>query len=67
MVRVLTPETRLDDAPSISPNGTMVIYATRPAGKDHELAMVSVDGKVSVQLPSSIGSVSEPAWSPYLN
>ncbi|MBL4585001.1 MAG: Tol-Pal system protein TolB [Pseudomonadales bacterium] len=64
IVRTLT-ETDLDESPSISPNGTMVVYATKVAGRGI-LAAVSVDGSVKMQLPSSRGDVREPAWSPVI-
>lgn len=64
VVRVLT-ETVLDESPSISPNGTMVVYATQ-IGKRGILAAASVDGDVKMRLPSSSGNVREPAWSPVI-
>lgn len=59
---VLT-ETTLDESPSIAPNGSMLIYATlfRDQGI---LAAVSIDGGIKFNLPSSVGDVREPAWSP---
>ena len=59
---VLT-ETSLDESPSVAPNGSMLVYATRSGGKGI-LAAVSVDGGVKFNLPSSEGDVREPAWSP---
>jgi len=64
-VRVLT-ETRLDESPSLAPNGSMLIYATQHEGKGI-LAVVSIDGAVRYRLPSSSGDVREPAWSPFLD
>lgn len=55
----------LDDAPSFSPNGTMIIYSTIYNGKK-VLGMVSVDGRVRQRL-SGPEYVSQPAWSPYDN
>ena len=59
---VLT-ETDLDESPSIAPNGSMVIYATKVGGEGI-LGAVSGDGGVKFNLPSSEGDVREPAWSP---
>lgn len=64
-IQVLT-ETALDESPSISPNGAMLLYATKHQGKGI-LAAVSLDGGVKFRLPSRFGDVREPAWSPYLN
>ena len=64
-LRVLT-ETSLDESPSLAPNGTMMIYATRAQARGI-LAVVSVDSRVRYNLPSSAGDVREPAWSPFLD
>ncbi|PLW84627.1 Tol-Pal system beta propeller repeat protein TolB [Halioglobus japonicus] len=63
-LQVLT-STELDESPSIAPNGSMVLYATKHAGRGI-LAAVSVDGGVKFRLPSREGDVREPAWSPYM-
>lgn len=62
-MNVLT-ETTLDESPSIAPNGSMLIYATKHEDKDI-LAAVSIDGGVKFKLPSKEGDVREPAWSPH--
>jgi len=64
-IRVLT-ETNLDESPSIAPNGTMLVYATKSRGRG-VLAWVSLDGQVTSEMPSIHGDVIEPSWSPYLN
>lgn len=69
-VRVLTraaldESTSLDESPSIAPNASMLIYATKQ-GNQGILAVVSVDGAVKYRLPSNIGDVREPSWSPWL-
>ncbi|MCV6621136.1 MAG: Tol-Pal system beta propeller repeat protein TolB, partial [Cellvibrionaceae bacterium] len=64
-LRILT-ETRLDESPTIAPNGAMLMYATRHRGKGI-LAAVSLDAGVKFRLPSQRGDVREPAWSPYFN
>lgn len=56
----------LDESPSIAPNGTMIVFATKADGKGI-LGMVSVDGQVEFKLPSTEGDVQEPAWSPFLS
>ncbi|WP_435212505.1 Tol-Pal system beta propeller repeat protein TolB [Luminiphilus sp. nBUS_16] len=57
--------TSLDESPTIAPNGSIVLYATKRNGKSI-LGAVAVDGGVSFNLPARDGEVQEPAWSPYL-
>ncbi len=64
-LQVLT-STELDESPSIAPNGSMLLYATKYAGRGI-LAAVSVDGGVKFRLPARDGDVREPAWSPYMS
>ncbi|NND89915.1 MAG: Tol-Pal system beta propeller repeat protein TolB [Granulosicoccus sp.] len=55
----------LDESPSFSPNGQMIIYATEKDGRG-TLGAVSLDGSVVQSLSlNDGGSVREPAWSPY--
>ena len=62
-VSVLT-NNRLDESPSFSPNGAMIIYATN-GRSGSELAAVSADGKVRQRLALQDGEVREPAWGPF--
>jgi TolB protein len=64
-LRILT-ETALDESPSLAPNASMVIYASK-AGNRGILNAVSIDGRVKFQLPSTQGDVREPAWSPFFD
>ena len=57
-------QSNLDESPSIAPNGSMLLYATKSGGRA-ELAAVALDGKFKYRLPSPNSDVREPAWSPY--
>ena len=55
----------LDESPSFSPNGQMIMYATEKGGRG-TLGAVSLDGSVVQSLAlDDGGNVREPAWSPY--
>ena len=64
-LRILS-ETSLDDSPTVAPNGTMLIYATRQQGRG-VLMLVSTNGRVRLPIPTAQGDVREPSWSPFLN
>ncbi len=64
-LRVLS-DGRLDESPSFSPNGAMILFAAQRRGNG-VLSGVSEDGRVKQRLYLDHGSVREPAWSPFLN
>jgi len=60
----ITEATSLDESPTVSPNGRMIMYATKDGDKGI-LGAASLDGKVKIRLPAQVGDVREPAWSPF--
>ncbi len=54
-----------DSSPSFSPNGAMVLYASK-LGNEGVLGLVSTDNHVKLRLPANEGDVQDPAWSPFL-
>ena len=57
---------RMDETPTLAPNGTMVAYTTLRGGQN-TLAVVSDNGKAKQFLRSALGDIRYPAWSPYLH
>jgi TolB protein len=55
-----------DASPSFAPNGQMVLFETKPETQSL-LGMVSVDGRISLRLPTPQGDVQDPTWSPFLS
>ncbi|CAK0768979.1 Tol-Pal system periplasmic protein TolB [Gammaproteobacteria bacterium] len=53
----------LDESPSFSPNGTMVIYASEEGGRG-VVRVVSVDGRIPQRLGVQENNVREPTWGP---
>ena len=64
-IKILT-DTFLDESPTVSPNGNVVIYATKDGDKDI-LAGITMDGKTKFIMPSLKGEAREPAWSPLID
>jgi TolB protein len=64
-VSILT-HARLDESPTLSPNGAMVLYGTQD-GDRQILGLVTLDGRGQLRFPAREGSVQEPAWSPFLS
>lgn len=64
-LRLLT-QTRLDESPTLAPNGRVVMYGTTEGNK-RVLGAVSIDGRVKWRVPGRGGELREPAWSPFLN
>jgi TolB protein len=62
-IRILT-EAKMDESPSVAPNGNMVIYGIKE-GDLSMLAGFSLSG-ARFKLPASNGEVREPAWSNFL-
>ena len=62
-IRPLT-NAQLDESPSISPNGNVIVYAVKDDGMSL-LAGVTLSG-AKFRLPAKMGFVREPAWSGFL-
>jgi len=57
-------DSSLDESPSFSPNGKMVLYASA-GGDNGVLYAVSVDGRAKHKLSDQSGDIREPVWGPY--
>lgn len=55
---------RLDESPSFSPNGKMVLYAST-RGNNGFLFAVSIDGRAKHKLSDQAGDIREPVWGPF--
>jgi TolB protein len=60
---VLT-DSSLDESPSFSPNGKMVLYAST-RGDNGFLFAVSIDGRAKHKLSDQAGDIREPVWGPF--
>jgi TolB protein len=61
---VALTDTSDDESPSFSPNGRLIIYATRSQGRD-VLVTTTLDGKIKARLISTTADVREPVWGPF--
>lgn len=64
-IKVLT-DSRLDESPSFSPNGDMIIYATQTVHNETLLAIISSDGIYNILLNLGKNGLREPVWGPFL-
>ena len=62
---IVLTDTRLDESPTVSANGSVVMYASKQRGRS-VLSAVSVDGGVKFKIPSKGGDAQEPAFSSYI-
>ena len=60
---VLT-DSSLDESPSFSPNGKMLLYAST-RGNNGFLFAVSIDGRGKHKLSDQAGDIREPVWGPF--
>jgi TolB protein len=60
----LLTDSALDESPSFSPNGKMVLYASS-LGSNGFLFAVSIDGRARHKLSDSAGNIREPVWGPF--
>lgn len=63
LVNVLTAG-RYDESPSFSPNGDMVLFASKNKAGRGVLTAVSVDGRIQQNMIFGHRDIREPAWSP---
>jgi len=57
-------DSSLDESPSFSPNGKMVLYASTQ-GSSGILYAVSIDGRAKHKLSDQAGDIREPVWGPF--
>ena len=57
-------ETKDDESPAFSPNGRLIVYATRAGGKE-VLMTTTLDGKIKTPLLVTLAEVREPTWGPF--
>lgn len=57
-------DTTADESPSFSPNGRLIVYATKQQDKE-ALMTTTLDGKIKARLAGKGGDIREPDWSPF--
>jgi TolB protein len=55
----------MDESPSFSPNGQMIVYASERNDGASTLSSVSVGGNAQQRLSHERDSAREPAWAPF--
>lgn len=58
-------DTSADENPSFSPNGRLILYATRSGGRE-ALMTATVDGRAKTRLSTPPGDIREPDWGPFV-
>jgi TolB protein len=61
---IVLTDSALDESPSFSPNGTMLLYAST-RGSNGFLFAVSIDGRAKHKLSDQAGDIREPVWGPF--
>ena len=61
---IVLTDSSLDESPSFSPNGKMVLYAST-RGNNGFLFAVSIDGRAKHKLSDQAGDIREPVWGPF--
>lgn len=61
----LITRSKLNDSPTLAPNGMMVLYGMQDE-EQSLLGAVTLDGKFRMRLPIQGSNVKEPSWSPFL-
>jgi len=61
---IVLTDASLDESPSFSPNGKMLLYAST-LGNNGLLFAVSIDGRAKHKLSDQAGDIREPVWGPF--
>jgi TolB protein len=61
---IVLTDSALDESPSFSPNGKMLLYAST-RGNNGFLFAVSIDGRAKHKLSDQAGDIREPVWGPF--